>query len=178
MDRDDPPDAAGQAVTLLFQRLGDRLLGTASFVLGHREDAREVVQEAFVRLWPRRAEVEGHRNPEAFVFAVVLNAARDLRRRRRVRRAGALPVGEDEPMAAVVDPAVAVERREEVSRARAAIAALPEDEREVFLLRQNGDLTFEVVAETLGIPVGTAKSRMRHALQRLRSALGAGEAGR
>jgi RNA polymerase sigma-70 factor (ECF subfamily) len=179
MDRGDRPEADGVAVTALFRRLADRLLGTAFHVLGHREDAREAVQEGFLRCWRRRPEVAAHRNPEAYAFTVVLNAARDLRRRRRVRRTEALPTGEAEPMGVATDPSTAAERREAVARARVAIAALPEEEREVFLLRQNGELTFEAVAESLRIPVGTAKTRMRNALKRLRLALdAAGEASR
>jgi len=160
-------------VTATFQRCRDRLLGTAYHVLGHREDAREAVQEAFLRCWRRRDGTPGPRDPEAWAFAVVLNTARDLRRRRRVRRVASLPTEDAMPPTAQADPGTVAERREAVARARAAIGALPEDEREVFLLRQNGDLTFVDVAEALDLPVGTVKTRMRAALRRLRAALDA-----
>lgn len=70
-----------------------------------------------------------------------------------------------------LDPAHVAERREALSRVRDAIRELPEKEREVFLLRQNGDLTFQAMAEVLNAPVGTVKTRMRSALQRLRAVL-------
>ena len=54
---------------------------------------------------------------------------------------------------------------------RTAIANLRSDEKEVFLLRQNGDLTYEQIAEIRQAPVGTVKTQMRSALQKLRSAL-------
>ncbi|MHC4822379.1 MAG: RNA polymerase sigma factor, partial [Planctomycetota bacterium] len=151
------------------------LLGTAYGVLGHREDAREAVQEAFLKCWRRRHDAPSLRTPRAWVFSVVLNAARDLRRRRKVRRTGTLPP-EDvmPPSSTVADPAATAERREAVSRAREAIGHLPDAEKEVFLLRQNGELTFTQIGESLGIPVGTAKTRMRAALRRLREALDAG----
>ena len=58
--------------------------------------------------------------------------------------------------------------------AQAAVAGLSAPEQQVFLLRVGGELTFEAVAAALAIPVGTAKTRMRSALQKLRQALGAG----
>ena len=61
--------------------------------------------------------------------------------------------------------------RETVERLRHAIQQLPDAEREVFLLRQNADLTFRALADSLGIPEGTAKTRMRTALRRLRDAI-------
>jgi RNA polymerase sigma-70 factor (ECF subfamily) len=72
------------------------------------------------------------------------------------------------PRANAPSPPQVAQGRETLARVRDAIRALPDHEREVFLLRQNGDLTFEAVAGSLGIPVGTAKTRMRSALTRLR----------
>jgi RNA polymerase sigma-70 factor (ECF subfamily) len=69
------------------------------------------------------------------------------------------------------DPARRAEAREDLVRVRAAIRELPDEQREVFLLRQNGELPYERIADTLGIPVNTAKTRMRRALLRLRAAI-------
>ena len=70
-----------------------------------------------------------------------------------------------------IPPDVAVERKDALERVRAALHALPEAEREVFLLRQNGALTYEAIAASLHAPVGTVKTRMRAALRRLREAV-------
>lgn len=70
------------------------------------------------------------------------------------------------------DPATDSVRREEVAQLRQALLGLRPEEKEVFLLRENGDLTYEQMAEALGIPVGTVKTRMRTALARLRGVLG------
>ena len=81
------------------------------------------------------------------------------------------PTGrEPGPLAA----AVAGERRR---RLRDALHRLPETAREVFLLRQNGDLTYAAIAGILGIPEGTAKTRMRAALARLKEVLAASPGG-
>ena len=61
---------------------------------------------------------------------------------------------------------------ERMERLRDAIVTLRDEEKEVFLLRQNGELTYEEIAELLSIPSGTVKTRMRLALERLRKALG------
>ena len=80
------PGTNGEAVTGAFQRLKSRLAGTAWLILGHREDAREAVQEAFLKCWRNRGRAAEVRDPDAWVFSVLLNTARDFRRRRRVMR--------------------------------------------------------------------------------------------
>jgi RNA polymerase sigma-70 factor (ECF subfamily) len=154
-----------------FEGLRERLLGTAWFVAGNRDDAREAVQEAFLRCWRNRDDAREARDLDAWIFTVLLNTARDFRRRRTVRRADALPEEDAMPAQVSHDPARRAEAREDLARVRDAIRELPETEREVFLLRQNGDLPYERIADTLGIPVNTAKTRMRRALLRLRAAI-------
>jgi RNA polymerase sigma-70 factor (ECF subfamily) len=160
----------GEALTGAFTALRDRLLGTAYLVLGHREDAREAVQDAFVKCW-RRRETVVLSTMDAWIFSVLLNAARDLRRRRAIRRTAALPGEEIMPSGREEDPPAALLKREQRARLRAALGDLPEREREVFVLRQNGDLTYAAIAEVVGAPVGTVKTRMRSALARLRGVL-------
>jgi len=163
----------GDRLGARFLTLRDRLVGTAFFVVGDRQDALEAVQEAFLRCWRARNTATALRDPDAWLFSVVLNTARDFRRRARVRtRVDGLPVEEAmQPVSLAPEPPTLAERHEAVTLARAAIEHLPEPEREVFLLRQNGELTFEAIAATLRVPVGTAKTRMRSALRRLREAL-------
>jgi RNA polymerase sigma-70 factor (ECF subfamily) len=72
-------------------------------------------------------------------------------------------------------PDAIVEQDERLARLREAMKQLRPEEQEVFLLRQNGELTYEQIAETLDVPTGTVKTRMRLALARLRGALEEGE---
>ena len=65
----------------------------------------------------------------------------------------------------------ALEDREALDRLRRAILELRQDEKEVFLLRQNGELTYELIAEIRQAPVGTVKAQMRSALMKLRKVL-------
>ena len=68
-------------------------------------------------------------------------------------------------------PGAGIEQAETLAAARQAIHGLHSREKEVFLLRTSAGLSFEAAAEALGIPVGTAKTRMRSALINLRSSL-------
>lgn len=168
MDEQDPT----ARLTHAFEALRDRLLGTAFHVLGDREDAREVVQDAFLKCWRRRSKLDQVGNLDGWIFSVLMNAARDRRRRRRLRRTDSLPTEERmHPSASEPPPHRIAAGRETVERLRHAIQQLPDAEREVFLLRQNADLTFRALADSLGIPEGTAKTRMRTALRRLRDAI-------
>ena len=68
-------------------------------------------------------------------------------------------------------PGQALENQETLDRLRQAILRLRQEEKEVFLLRQNGELTYEQIAEIRQSPVGTVKTQMRSALQKLRQQL-------
>ena len=68
------------------------------------------------------------------------------------------------------------QQEEERRRVRDAVVLLRTEEREVFLLRQNGELTYEEIAEATGRPVGTVKTQMRSALQKLKEWLGTPDA--
>jgi len=69
------------------------------------------------------------------------------------------------------DPAVAAESREAAHRLLQAIEALPPAQREAFLLQQETDMTLEEIAEATGVSRETAKSRLRYALGRLKTAM-------
>jgi RNA polymerase sigma-70 factor (ECF subfamily) len=140
-------------------------------MLGNVEDARDALQEAFVKCWRHAAELEGVDNLKAWVFRVVLNTGRDLRDNAWRRKRRALPEEEAMLCSATAPPSVQVEADERIARLRQAVARLRPEEQEVFLLRQNGELSYEEIAAQLGIPVGTAKTRMRCALAHLRLVL-------
>jgi RNA polymerase sigma-70 factor (ECF subfamily) len=101
----------------------------------------------------------------------VLNTGRDVRGAAWRRRRQRLP--EDETMVESPDagPVAEVETEDELQRIRRAVGELREEEQEVFLLRQNADLTYDEIAQTMGVPTGTVKTRMRLALIKLRQAL-------
>ena len=100
-------------------------------------------------------------NPRAWVFRVALNAGRDARgtawrRHRRVLPDNGRQLVGDERSA----EANAI-GNEQLDMVREGIRRLRPEEQEVFLLRQDGQMTYEQIAETIGVPVGTVKTRMR-----------------
>jgi RNA polymerase sigma-70 factor (ECF subfamily) len=154
-----------------FQETREELISTLYFLLGHYEDAQDVAQEAFLKCWRTSNRLGRVRNLRAWLFRVGLNAAKDLQRnawRRRARPLEAAPPAEAGPHPS---PADLVVRHEETERLRVALLDLRCEEKEVFLLRQNGDLTYEQIARVLRRPVGTVKTQMRTALQKLRRVL-------
>jgi RNA polymerase sigma-70 factor (ECF subfamily) len=138
--------------------------------LGSSEDAQDAVQDAFLKCWRRRKRVNLIRNLRAWIFRVALNAARDLQR--NVWRQRARPLTDPFDRSAVTfGPGDEAVRHEELDRLRTALNTLRAEERAVFLLRQNSDLTYEQIASRRCVPVGTVKTQMRTALHKLRIVL-------
>ena len=155
----------------LFNDIRDELISTLLYVLGNRDDALDAAQEAFIKCWNARDQVHQVLNLRAWIFRVCFNTAKDMQRSAWHRRAKPLKAEQYTMEAKGLAPGEAVERRESVDRLRKAIRHLRDEEKEIFLLRQNGDLTYEQIAEMRGCPVGTVKTQMRSALEKLRKIL-------
>ena len=165
------------ALVAMFNQVRDELVSTLMYLLGNADDAQDAAQEAFLKCWRARATVPDVQNLRAWVFRVGLNAAKDYQRSAWNRKSRPLP--EEDLMIPTRDetPGQVVEDQEALDRLRQAITQLRQDEKEVFLLRQNGDLTYEQIAEVRNAPVGTVKTQMRTALIKLRKVLGDKEEG-
>lgn len=173
-----PSNAAETELCAVFDRCQGELLGTLFFWVGNIEDARDTLQDSFVKCWQHRVELPEITNIRAWVFRIALNSARDRRAAAWSRRREPFPGADTMLSPPDQAPDTAILREEEVGLIRRAILNLDPGEQEVFLLRQNGDLTYEEIAELVGHPVGTVKTRMRSALRKLREAVGeASEAG-
>jgi RNA polymerase sigma-70 factor (ECF subfamily) len=168
--------AAGDQVAFaeLFDRYGSVALGVAVRVCRDRALAEEVVQEAFLSVWQKAANFDAHRGSVAsYLLGAVHNKAVDairheesLRRREDATVVGFTgETGADE----VVDAAWLGVRRKEIQTAFAQLSPL---QREALELAYFGGLTYVEVAERLGCPVGTAKTRLRDGMIRLRGLLG------
>jgi RNA polymerase sigma-70 factor (ECF subfamily) len=149
----------------------DELVSTLLYILGNRDDALDAAQEAFVKCWRTRDSLPDVQNLRAWIFRVGLNAAKDMQRSAWNRKARGF-IG-DETMIVGRDaaPGEQLEENEDQARLRKAILGLRPDEKEVFLLRQNGGMTYEEIAALRKAPVGTVKTQMRTALQKLRRVL-------
>ncbi len=153
-----------------FDAARPELVRNLARLLGSADDAQDVVQEAFLKCWRTRDRVGQVRDLRAWIFRVGLNAARDLRRnvwRRRWRPLADAPALDDR---SANGPDEHLLYAETIERLRRGLANLRPEERDVFVLRQNGALTYEEIAARRGLPVGTVKTRMRSALGKLRQA--------
>src|SRR5690348_11289055 len=158
----------GEVLLRTFTALRDDLVSTLWFMLGNPDDAQDVAQEAFLRCWRAQDELPDVQNLRAWIFRVSLNAAKDLQRSAWRRRVKPMLAAEVLPMVERSSPGLELEKKETMLRLRQALQELRPEEQEVFLLRQNGELTYEQIAEMHNRPVGTVKTQMRSALQKLR----------
>ncbi|MFK7766829.1 MAG: RNA polymerase sigma factor [Mariniblastus sp.] len=162
---------SGQALELLFRDARGELLGTLFYLIGNMEDAKDALQETFLKCWRKQDQVDSIENLKAWVFRIALNTGRDIRKTAWKRRRESL--AEDAIMVSTSDsPEMDLVQREQVQQLRQAVMRLRPKEQEVFLLRQNGNLTYEQIAKATGMPLGTVKTRMRAAISQLRESVG------
>jgi RNA polymerase sigma factor (sigma-70 family) len=160
-----------QRLESLFADAHREILGTLFYVVGNMEDAHDALQETFLKCWRHRDQLDEIENLRAWVFRIAVNTGRDCRKTAWNRRRQ--PILEEVVMSSTSDcPDQALIRGEEAIRLQQAVLQLRAEEQEVFLLRQNGALTYEQIAETTSIPLGTVKTRMRAAIRQLRESVG------
>lgn len=135
---------------------------TASAILGNEADARDVVQETFVSAWVNLPRLRDASRFDAWLNRIVLNRCRDTLRRRRRAREIAL-----DPMLAVHAP----EADAGLEALNAAFERLPVERRQLLILHHLHRLPVAEIAQSLGIPVGTAKWRLHAARRALEQAL-------
>jgi RNA polymerase sigma-70 factor, ECF subfamily len=144
-------------------------------LLGNRDDALDVTQEAMLRFFRSVGRITPGRAVRPWLLTIVRNQARDFWRRQKVRRAESIDENPDHLLSQMVDtgpdPEEAVHRAELRRRVWRAIAALSADHREIVVLRDFHGLSYDELAHALGIRIGTVMSRLHAARQRLRALL-------
>jgi RNA polymerase sigma-70 factor (ECF subfamily) len=147
-------------------------------MLPRTEDARDVCQETFLRILEKSHRFHPGSRFSTWMYQIALNLCRDQARRRRrwgllVREGSDLPERAAGPRATRLqdDPAACAERGEKASAVRDALEQLPAAQREVIVLKEFEGLKFREIAEILGCPESTVKSRLYHGLSGVRSAL-------
>jgi RNA polymerase sigma-70 factor (ECF subfamily) len=154
----------------------DRSFRLATIILGSAIEAEDAVADAALAAWRSRGHLRDAQRFEAWFGRILVNTCRDRLRSRARHPITAMPVSEvGGPELNSADFRDAVQARDALSR---AFETLEPDERIVLVLRFWHDLTIEVIADRVGIPIGTVKSRLHHATGRLRAALSAAETDR
>lgn len=161
MDRSDPWGRWYETHRPALRRYLTRSLGS------DRELADDILQDVYLRALTAGNAPPGEEDPKSWLFRIATNLVIDHYRRTGRRREERSPVSE------APDPSRGPEEeviREDLrSRLRGAVARLPETQRQVFLLREYGDVPFREIALRTGAPLGTVLARMRYALLRLRA---------
>lgn len=186
MPTDDPEGVAADAEALarmargdesglaaLYDRHATPVYSLALRIVRRPEDAEDVTQQVFTQAWRTSARFDASRGVvAAWLLMMARSRAIDCLRRRNPARDG---ISDDERLAAIPDPEPSVEyvvaTREQVERVQVAIDALPAEQRVAVELAYYDGLTQSEIAERTSTPLGTVKTRVRSALQTLRSAV-------
>lgn len=158
------------ALEALIQRFQARVYGFLIRLAG-RDGADDLFQEVWLKVYEGSVRYQPRGKAASWIFKIAHNAATDAARGRRIGPWDEGEAGLDIFAYGGPGPAVAFESVEREGRIEAAIARLPAEQRVVFLMRVQGEMSFKEISADLGIPLGTALSRMNAALQKLRDAL-------
>jgi len=157
----------------LVQKYQDRLFNTVVHVAGCADDARDVVQDAFVQAF---VKLDTFKHSSAFytwLYRIAFNVAATHRRRGRPMASieRARETSGNEPIDSGDEPGKTLERKECCQQVRRAIDSLNEEHRAVVVLREIDGCCYETIAEILDLPIGTVRSRLHRARLQLREEL-------
>jgi RNA polymerase sigma-70 factor, ECF subfamily len=160
------------AFDILVQRWERKIRSALYRLVGSHDEARDLAQEAFLKSYRALGSFKLEARFSSWLYQIALNAARDRLRRRRTRHDVSLdsleetadrPLGRPDPSALDL-----VESRDLSRLVAAAVAELPEEQREVVVLKEYQGLTFAEIAEALDVPLSTVKTRLYRGLGQLR----------
>ena len=160
----------------LVSRYQDRLFNTVVRLVDNAEDARDVVQEAFLHAYQSLHSFKGDSLFFTWLYRIAVNTAISMKRKQRpVLRLHA----SDDDKAALdpLDPAEsnrpghALEMAEEERKVHSALSKLSSEHRAVLVMKDMEGMKYEVMAEVLGVPIGTIRSRLHRARLEIRDIL-------
>lgn len=162
------PDPRADAFRHLVGDELDRSYRLAAVILGDRFDAEDAVHDAAATAWSHWADLRDPERFEAWFGRILINTCRDRlrRRRRRIVEIVRSPAPAEHPL--IPDHADARALRDLI---RGSLTRLSPDERIVVVLRFDEDLTVPAIGRLIGVPEGTVKSRLHHALAKLRTVI-------
>ena len=159
----------------IVRRWERRIYALAYGILGREDEARDAAQETFVAAYRNLSNFRGEAKVSSWLHRIAVNQCVTRQRRARVRGETSLEAEEEDGRAQFASagdpPTRAAESRQRAEAVRRAVAALPQELREVVVLKEFEDLTFQEIADALGVPLSTVKSRLYTALKQLRMRL-------
>jgi len=161
--------ASPEALARVYEKYIDAMLTLAAGLLGNRAAAEDVVQDVFLSFARSAKGLRSRGSLRSYLMTGVLNRVRDCHRQRQ--RQAARPTLSDEPACGSAGPDQAAILAEETARLHQAVAELPDEQREVVLLRLKANLKFRDIARLQQTSINTVLGRYRYGLDRLRSLL-------
>lgn len=158
----------------LMERWDRKIFGFIRRYVGNREDAEDLTQNTFAKAFQNLGSLTNHKHFSSWLYKIALNECRMRFRKQKGRSAVSLEESQpevEERTREELSPDRTFEGREKVSRVEAAFRRLPMEQREVILMKEFQGLRFQDIAEVLGIPISTAKSRLYFGLKSLRRVL-------
>ena len=162
------------AFDTLVQRWERRIQGAIYRLVGPGEDVRDLSQETLLKAYRGLGTFKKEARFSSWLYQIALNVCRDRMRRGRGKTYVSIDdISESTPAVSEPGPSALelIEARDLSRQVAAAVAALPEEQREVVVLKEYQGLTFLEIAETLDVPLSTVKTRLYRGLGQLRQQL-------
>ncbi len=173
------------ALCQLLQTSQHRLYNVVLRMIGHRDDAAEVTQDTLLKIIEHIGDFKGKSDITTWMTRIAMNAAFSHLRKQRLRRTVSLDHAATDPIGRVgrdqlsplrdqltdprePNPAIRVQQEEQQQQLTAALARLQDDLRAIIVLRDIDQMEYQQIAEVMGIPIGTVKSRLFRARLALR----------
>ena len=157
----------------LVLKYQDRLLNAVVYISGSRDEAEDVVQDAFVQAYTKLNSFGGNSGFYTWLYRIAINAA--ISRKRKRKGATSLEARYDEqglePLDSLEGAEARVLREERAGQVQTALAALSAEHRTILVLREMEDCDYDQIAEILDVPVGTVRSRLHRARLQMKEQL-------
>jgi RNA polymerase sigma-70 factor (ECF subfamily) len=164
-------DGDEEAARLLVQRWERPVYAFLERMLGSREDAQDLGQETFVRVWTEARRYEASGKFKSWLFKIAGNLARSRLRRRRILSWVPFSPGVHDEASSDHGVDAGIEREEQRQDVRRALARLPERQRRAIVLRNYNELSYKEVADAMGITLPAVESLLQRGMAALRAEL-------
>jgi RNA polymerase sigma-70 factor, ECF subfamily len=166
------PEAFGEIV----RRWERKIFALCFGMLGREDDARDACQEAFIAAYRNLSNFRGEAKVSSWLHRIAVNQCLTIKRRQKTRAEDFIDDEDGSEERTFVasphhSPAKKAEKGERLALVRQAVGALPSDLRQVIVMKEFEEMTFQEISETLELPLSTVKSRLYTALKQLRMKL-------